>query len=75
MIFLKSLPLKVTLATRSDFPRRFEQVFRSKSKDIFANVSTQQHGEETAAANEEGTNHKARVNSWFGRKKELIFAI
>lgn len=74
MLFLKNIPLKVTLATRSDFPRRFEQVFRSKNKDIFANVSIQQHGEENAA-NEQRTNHKARVNSWFGRKKELIFAI
>lgn len=36
MLFLKNIPLKVTLATRSDFPRRFEQVFRSKNSDIFA---------------------------------------
>lgn len=42
--FRHSIPLKVTLAIRSDFPRRFEQAFRSNSKDIFGDLSTQ-HGE------------------------------
>lgn len=44
LTFLNNIPLKVTLAIRSDLPRRFEQVFRSKSKDIFGDSSTQ-HGD------------------------------
>ena len=42
--FFHSIPLKVTLAIRSDFPRRFEQAFRSNSRDIFGDLSTQ-HGD------------------------------
>ena len=42
--FFHNIPLKVTLAIRSDFPRRFEQAFRSNSRDIFGDLSTQ-HGE------------------------------
>lgn len=62
-IFLSYIPLKVTLAIRSDLPRRFEQVFRRRSNDIFGEPSTPQHGD--------GKCEGESFCQWFARTNQI----